>query len=123
MATLGDVRSGLVCYRDADLEELLGMVKEHDLKEQAGECVQDNIKLVSELGGRTTAYRESTAAEVRAVLSEVYSRPRVSRRAKLMPSFGIIPGFALDLSVNSQGEFWDFTRYEHRKAAREMRDE
>ena len=44
--------------------------------------------------------------------------------AKLMPEFGVIPGLALDMSVkDAEGEYWNFTRYDHRKEARRLRAE
>ena len=39
--------------------------------------------------------------------------------AKLLPSWKVLPGFALDLTTtNRKGEAWDFTRTDHRKEDR-----
>ena len=46
--------------------------------------------------------RERKAA-IRAVVSEIYSPPRVTAAAKLLPELKIIPGFALDLLVTIMG--------------------
>ena len=71
-----------------------------------------------------TSSHTATARDVRAVVSEVYSRPRVLRMVKLMFDYGIFLGFVLDLfAKNSTGQFWDFITYEHRKEPRRMRDE
>ena len=48
-------------------------------------------------------------------MSEIYSPPRVSAVAKLCPSYGILPGFALDLTTTgSTGRHWDFDEEEMR---------
>ena len=55
------------------------------------------------------------------LVSEIYSQPRVTRAARLLPKLGLLPGFALDLSLtNKKGENWDFTREDMRKEAREL---
>ena len=46
-------------------------------------------------------------------VSEVYSPPRVTEEARKQPQYGILPGFALDLSNG-----WDFDRPEMRRKAR-----
>ena len=54
-------------------------------------------------------------SEVGAVVSDIYSPPRVSAVAKLCPSYGILPGFALDLTTtDSDGRHWDFDEEEMR---------
>ena len=43
------------------------------------------------------------------MVSEIYSPPRVTAAAKLLPELKIIPGFALDLTVaDSDGRLWNF---------------
>ena len=57
--------------------------------------------------------------QTRWLLTEVYSPPRVTACAKLMPSFRIAPGLAMDLTtVDEEGVAWDFDRPERREAAR-----
>ena len=52
-------------------------------------------------------------------LSEVYSPPRVTAMAKMLPEFCIIPGLALDLTTaDEQGTAWDFDIPERRDEAR-----
>ena len=49
---------------------------------------------------------------------EIYSPPRVLAVAKLCLSYGILPGFALDLTTNdSDGRCWDFDEEEMRSRA------
>ena len=51
-------------------------------------------------------------------MSEIYSPPLVSAVAKLCHSYGILPGFALDLTPNdSDGRHWDFDEEEMRSRA------
>ena len=54
---------------------------------------------------------------IRSIISEIYSPRRLSAVAKMCPSFGIIPGFALDLTTgDSDSRHWNFSNEE------EMRD-
>ena len=55
LATLAEVRAQLVAGHDEDLGEVLGMIKEHDLKLEAEDCLSECIHIVSELGGGATA--------------------------------------------------------------------
>ena len=55
------------------------------------------------------------------MVAEVYSAPRVTKVAKLLPSLRIFPGFALDLSGEDEnGESLDFTRADMRAKARAL---
>ena len=43
-------------------------------------------------------------------VAEIYSPPRVTMWAKALPHFGIIPGFAMDLTTEDEhGVAWDFS--------------
>ena len=57
--------------------------------------------------------------------NEIYSPPRVSAVAKMCPSFGILPGFALDLTTDhTDGRHWDFDEEEmHTRAWAKIRSE
>ena len=57
------------------------------------------MNIVRSLGGNTSKYRRERSKALRAVVSEIYSPPRVSAVAKMCPSYGVLPGFALDLTV------------------------
>ena len=61
---------------------------------------------------------------MKVIISEIYSPPRVTTYAKLLPSLGIGPGFALDLTtVNAKGEPWDFDTVEKQEEAERLLDE
>jgi hypothetical protein len=73
------------------------------------------LSLVRNLGGNANNYRRERGRAMRAVISKIYSPPRVSAVAKMCPSFGILPGFALDLTTNdTDGRHWDFDEGETR---------
>ena len=58
------------------------------------------------------------------MVSEIYSPPRVTAAAKLLPGLRIAPGFALDLTqVDENGEPWDFDREDQRQKALAMVEE
>ena len=59
-----------------------------------------------------------TRKAIRAIASEMYSPPRVSAVAKLCPSFGMLPGFAPDLTTHdTDGKHWDSDDEEMRARA------
>ena len=85
---------------------------------------QQILALVRALGGGRSAYRRERSAAIKAVVAEIYSPPRVTRAAKLLPSLRMLPGFALDLTtVDERGEAWDFSKAERRQAARGLIDQ
>ena len=49
------------------------------------------------------ANTDERAKAVRAVVSEIYSPPRVTAASKLLPELKLIPGFALDLTTGHCG--------------------
>ena len=82
------------------------------------------IDLVASLGGDARSFRRERARASRAIVAEFYSTPRVSALAKELPSYGIAPGLALDLTVpDENGEPWDFSRPSMRAKAEKMLDE
>ena len=53
------------------------------------------------------------------MVSEIYSPPRVTAAAKLLPELKIIPGFALGATVaDTDGRLWDFDDVVMRDRAR-----
>ena len=93
---------------DVDSDEL---VKHRDftMKRQADEVNNEIMQIVGTFGGNVIKYRRERGRALRAVLSEIYSPPRVTAMAKMCPSYGIVPGFALDLTTtDSDGRNWDF---------------
>ena len=81
---------------------------------------QEVLNIVRELGGSQKRYRRERGKMLRAVVSEVYSPPRVTKVLKMLPTADVLPGFALDLTtVNERGEHLDFTQAAKRKEALE----
>ena len=84
----------------------------------------DMTALVTSLGQCGRKFRREATKQLRAIVSEVYSAPRVTNTAKKNPRLGIVPGLALDLTTtNSKGEPWDFNDPARRKEAEKLLDE
>ena len=67
------------------------------------------ICLVDALGHNGRKYRREATQRLRAVVSEVYSAPRVTEAARRHARLGCIPGVALDLtSMDDEGNPWNF---------------
>ena len=75
--------------------------------------------VIRALGGDTGKYKRARKTAIRAAVSEVYSPPRVTAAAKLLPELKVVPGFALDLTVaDSDGRLLDFDDVVMRDRAR-----
>ena len=84
-------------------------VLQRDEREQICEAHDEILSIVKALGGSQSKYKRDRKRDVRAIVSEVYSPPRVTAATKLLPELKVIPGFALDLTtVDSDGRPWDF---------------
>ena len=59
-------------------------------------------ELVTALGHDGKKYRRETVREMRLIVSEAYSAPRVIETARRFPRLCILPGTALDLTVNDE---------------------
>ena len=93
-------------------EDVRGAILAHDV----GIC-----RLVRELGGTKHSYARERAGAIKAMVAEIYSPPRVTNCAKLLPGYRVIPGFALDLTTtNSRGEAWDFDDLAKREEALQL---
>ena len=57
------------------------------------------MEVLAQLGANAKSYRRERSRAVRALVSETYSAPRVTKAAKLLPGLGILPGFASDLTT------------------------
>ena len=80
--------------------------------------------MVSQMGGCGKSYARERKAALTKCVSEVYSPPRISALAKDLPSYGIQPGFALDLTTyDVDGREWDFNHLDMRKRARRLVEE
>jgi len=97
-----------------------------------GNLVNDKIRkvdkeinaLVNGFGGDGGKYRRERKKALNRMIAEIYSPPRVTEAAKLLPDLGCIPGFALDLTtMDENGKPWDFDRPEQRKKAWQLLEE
>ena len=56
----------------------------------------------SSLGAIPADQAEELVKEANLTVAEVYSPPRVTRAARLLPKLGVTPGFAMDITVNDE---------------------
>ena len=98
---------------------------QRDEREEIIETDQSILSIIKSLGGSQAKYRRERKRAVRAMVSEVYSPPRVTAATKLLPELKLLPGFALDLTTNDyDGRAWDFDDKEMRdRALKRVRDE
>ena len=77
---------------------------------------------VRQLGACPKAYLREQRQGLRALVSEIYSPPRVTAMAHAMPSLRLVPGFALDITVTDEfdGMPWDFSTSDKRQRARTL---
>ena len=75
--------------------------------------------VLNSLGADTAKYRRERSKSTRAVVSMIYSPPRVTAATKLLPELRIIAGFALDLT-----QLWDSdNKVTRERALQKVRDE
>ena len=87
-------------------------------REEIKSCHEEIMRLVSALGGTMRRYNRERRKGIMAVVSEIYSPPRVTKATELLPELNVIPGFALDLTTaDSDGRLWDFDEKEMRDRA------
>ena len=77
---------------------------------------------MASLGGDAGAFLAEQTKKAGAIIAEFYSPPRISASAKELPSYGIAPGLALDLTVPDDVEPWDFLRPSMRAKSEEVLD-
>ena len=78
------------------------------------------LAIVRQLGGDTNRYIRDRRSAVHRLVSEIYSPPRVTTAAKLLPELRCVPGFALNITTNDEnGHPWDFSIEANRRRARE----
>ena len=109
MSAMGPIMSLL----EAD-EELCDAVRTID---------KEILSLLRQLGGGDRSYRRERAKQVKQLVAEIYSVPRITKALRLMPHLSLRPGFALDITnVDELGEEWDFTKKHMRDKAYELVD-
>ena len=107
-ATMGDAQDGG--------DECMGIVRYED------EC----LDIMEVMGCQGQAYRRETRRAMKRVITEIYSPPRVTHMASLLPNYKLLPGFAFDISCADpdDGKPWDFDQQEKRdKARRKIREQ
>ena len=93
---------------ETEFKELMATLQ-RDERAQVEEANREILAVVRSLGGDRGKYKRERARALRAVVSEVYSPPRVTAASKLLPELKLIPGFALDLTTaDDDGSSWDF---------------
>ena len=76
-----------------DLSSILNGLYREQMQQDDAEI----LNLVRQLGGNGDRYLRERKTAVRHLVSEIYSPPRVTAAAKLLPELRCIPGFAMDL--------------------------
>ena len=101
--------------------------KEESLLHEMWDRIEDAKhieELIAALGGNPGKHRKRIAKKLKAVVSEIYSPPRVTAAAKLLPDYNVLPGMALDLTTSDEeGLPWDFSIPRQRARAKERLQE
>ena len=100
-------------------------VMSKEARSEARERYRDVLNLVTAMGGQARKFRREATRRVRAIVSEIYSAPRVTDAARRHARFGILPGIALDLTGTDEddGLPWDFNDHRKREKAERLLDE
>ncbi len=83
---------------------------------------ETHIMLLGHLGVQRGAYRRENRKAYNRIVSEIYSPPRVTRMISCLPSLKLLPGYALDITVEDpdDGLPWDFDDPAKREKARKL---
>ena len=93
---------------DSELRNLMAVMLREERRE-IKEANEEILSVVKSLGGDGSKYRRDRQRALKAVVSEIYSPPRVTAATKLLPELKLMPGFALDLTTaDTDGQLWDF---------------
>ncbi len=109
---------------DEDVQPIMNLcASDPELCREMKRTADDVLRLVRDLGGDQVQYKRERGKMVRAMVSEMYSAPRVIAALKGLPGLHLIPGFALDLTTtDDEGQPWDFEKDEMRKKAMDLID-
>ena len=95
----------------SDLTMYLGVLQEGP--------VRGLLNVATELGGRRRKNERLVTRDYRAIVSEIYSPPRVAEAARVLSHLEIAPGLSLDITqCDELGEPWDFNKRHMREKAR-----
>ena len=90
-------------------------------RDEAEQTQKDIIATIDLIGGCRQKFRRERRARIKAIVSEIYSAPRVTALARRRRKYGIEPGVALDLtSCDDQGRPWDFNDPGQRQRAEQL---
>lgn len=92
--------------------------------EEFEDAMEETCALSVMLGDTRKGFRARAKAHTQATVAEVYSPPRVTRAATMLPSLGIEPGAALDITTcDEHGKPWDFSDATTRSKAERLIDD
>jgi hypothetical protein len=92
--------------------------------EELNEAMEETCVLSVMLGDTRKGFKARAKAYTKASVAEVYSAPRVTRAATLLPGLGIGPGAALDITTcDEHGRPWDFSDPAMRSKAERLIEE
>ncbi len=93
-------------------QEMIGLVTVED----------EYLNLLATLGTQHGAFKRETRKAYNRIVSEIYSPPRVTRMASMLPSLKVLPGYAFDITTNDpeDNEPWDFDLATKREKARRL---
>ena len=91
-----------------------------DTKDEVTMDEADISATIRSMGGCTQSYRKERRRAGKAMVSEVYSPPRVTAAFRLFPELKVILGSACDLTTSdTDGRAWDFDEKEMKDQAPE----
>ena len=100
-----------------ELEKCVNLLQRDYIREDSAEI----FNVLRQLGAGTASYVQERRKGINRIVSEIYSPPRVTAAAKLLPELRCVPGFAIDLTVEDEhGRPWDFDIADNRRRARQM---
>ena len=102
------------------IQEIMAVAIEADVVREIKRDWKEIIDVVESLGGCSKRYGRKKRQQLKAIVSEIYSPPRVTAAIKLLPELRLIPGFAFDVTtMDEEGRPWDFDDPRQRARARE----
>ena len=94
---------------ERDLKALLAVMSRED-RRRAAEIHREVTLVLQIMQGKGHRFRREATRNTRAIVSEIYSPPRVADAARRHARFGRVPGLSFDLTEidNDEGRPWDF---------------
>ena len=91
-------------------------------RQEAKQRYGEAMALVASMGRPGRKFRREATRRTRAIVSELYSAPRVTDAARRHARFGILPGLGLDLTGTDEdgGLPWDFNEPKKREKAERL---